>query len=124
MLSNKAIDEKKHGGKTNLKLALQIIGCGLLLSSPFWVPFAYLGFFWKLGLLTDSQFVLVIWTINFFAMILLWTTPFIATIPIVINKKIPIWVKIFAVPIYILIGAFVIFFSAWGACSVFIGHCY
>lgn len=109
--------------ETKLKKALLIIRNILLLLSPLWVPFAYLGFFWLLEQLLPFKFMEQR-IVSIFGMIFLWTTPFIATIPIIINKLIPTLLKVLVIPIYILFGGLVIVFSAWGACSEFIGHCY
>ncbi len=94
-----------------------------ILTSPLWLPFLFLGFFWTVDYLFSSH-TLNSEGMNAFALMLLCVTPFFAAMPIVIAKALNIIEKIFIVPVYILFSAGVIIFSAWSACFTFIGRCY
>lgn len=109
--------------ETKLKKALLIIRNILLLLSPLWVPFAYLGFFWLLEQLLPFRFFVDFRKI--IGLIIFCLTPFIATIPIIKNKDIPKLLKVFVVPIYIFFGGIVALYAVViAACVSFSGHCY
>lgn len=114
-------DETKPADKVPQKEGLQIIKNILLLLSPLWVPYAYLGLFWLLDQLLPFKFFVDLR--NAIGLIIFCLTPFIATMPIVKHKGIPKLLKVFFVPIYVLFGGLVMVLTVWGACFTFIGRC-